>query len=112
MMDYLEGIKNLLENKLSLFASVKFGKLDKSNKSIAIRLMPSSSTSNYQDSRTREIQFQILSKSPSQVEALISLEAIANTLEQEGIEVYTEPHYLDSDEQGYTYSSSYKDEIG
>ena len=106
---YIDSIATFLEANLSLYAPITIGRLTADRKSIAIRIMPSGNTKHYDSTRARDISYQILAKSNSHSEAITTLEDIAYKLEEIGAEVYSEPSYLQEDEQGFIYTSAYKD---
>ena len=93
---------------MSLISRVRLGKLGKENKSIALRVMPSNNLHFYEGQRDINLSYQVLVKSDSQLEALKEIENIAEYLITKGSEVYSEPSYLEEDEQGYTYTVALK----
>lgn len=107
--EYIDFIATFLESNINLYARIEIGRLTSDLKSIAIRIMPSGNTKHYDSTRARDISFQILTKSNNHSEAISALEDIAFKLQEIGVEVYSEPSYLYEDEQGYIYTSAYRD---
>lgn len=99
-------LTKILQDELKLFSTINLGKLSTERKSIALRVMPSGNVNYYGGNRSRELLFQVLTKSPNQVEAITTLEEIANKLIENECEVYSEPSFIQQDEQGYIYSAS------
>lgn len=108
VVDHLLNLVNRLQNDLTLYANINLGRLSIDVKSIALRVMPSGNVNYYQGKRSREVMFQILAKSNDQIQAIKALEQIADKLVELDCEVYTEPSYLQQDEQGYTYTASFR----
>jgi len=98
---YILELINFLKTELSLYADVKIGQLSTDQESIALRVMPSGNTNYYAGKRTRHLQFQILTKSRNYNTASNTLEQIADKLIEYGCDVYSEPSFLQKDEQGY-----------
>ncbi|ANT40245.1 MULTISPECIES: phage tail terminator protein [Bacillus] len=124
----IESVKNHLTTVLSkdiMFAPVKVDVLDiglsnAPRKSIAIRIIPSAPGEQYFEGEIINKQFQILLKSENQLEANISMEAIARELNNvhrrefhavdnsytlRRLNIYVEPNFVDkiaSNEYIYT----------
>lgn len=112
MQTFFEETIGYVGSSVQLYAPVVIGKLSTNPRSIAFRLMPSAPGDRFfSGSRMRGIQFQVLTKSPDQLEAMNTLEAISDALESMDIEVTSEPNYLSSDEQGWTYTAAFRTEI-
>ncbi|MGE9994813.1 hypothetical protein ACQRBK_07250 [Peptoniphilaceae bacterium SGI.137] len=111
ILAYVEEIIQFLVAKCSLFAPVVAGHLRAEKRSLAIRIMPSAGRANYAGERERPIRFQILSKSPDQQEALRVLEDICEALADRDIRVYSEPSYLQEDEQSYIYTAAFEGHV-
>lgn len=93
------------------FAPISIGTLPPARKALAIRLMPSGRGQEFQSKeRVQNISFQVLAKSDDQVEALSSLTLIADKLELIDVQTYTEPNFLQQDEQSYIYTASFRAE--
>jgi len=108
---HLLGLINRLKNDLTLYANVELGQLSTATKSIALRIMPSTSENYYSDDRTKSISFQILTKSDNLSQTINMLEQITDKLIEYGCNVYTEIAYLQQDEQGYIYTASFSTDI-
>ena len=63
-----------------LFAAVKIGSLDATGKAIAVRMIPSGRGERYFEGSTKKVNFQFLTKSKNQLEAISGLEKIADKL--------------------------------
>ena len=63
-----------------LFATVKIGSLDATGKAIAVRMIPSGRGERYFEGSTKKVNFQFLTKSKNQLEAINGLEKIADKL--------------------------------
>lgn len=109
LLEYIKTVKKEIELNAQPFSIIELGALSTERKSIAIRPMPSGGGVSYHKGpRMRDIQFQVLAKSPSQSEVINTLDRIATNLEEFGAEVYSEPNYLSRDEQGYIYTCAFK----
>lgn len=101
----LTSLIDYLNDNLSLFANVVIGGTSRKERSIGITLLPSSNTKFYAGRRSKELRFRVMARSPVQLEALSSLEAIADTFEDIDITVNTEPNLVSRDEKGYLYTA-------
>lgn len=109
---FFEQTIQSISSSVPLYAPVVIGKLSTNPRSIAFRLMPSAPGDRFfTGDRMRGVQFQVLTKSPDQLQAMNTLESISDSLEELGIEVTSEPNYLSSDEQGWTYTAAFRTEI-
>lgn len=123
MQKFLEAVKNHLSANMKLFATVSFSGLTTANKSISILTMPTAGGDRYFDkSSTRPVQFQILTKSPSQLEAMNDHELMAQLLEGAiffvpgyqliNVEVVNWPSWLEETETNeFIYTSAYRAEL-
>lgn len=81
MVPLLNAISAKLKTT-SPFAPIKIGMLDTTTKGIALRMMPSAPGSRFMNrSRIKTVQFQIIAKSPDQMEVLGALESFEDLLE-------------------------------
>lgn len=79
-----EFIDNLVHyvNTLNLFAPIKVGSLDIASKALTVRVTPGPMDTRYLDgSREQIINFQILCKSPSQTECILTMDKLQESLE-------------------------------
>jgi hypothetical protein len=67
-------------NTPPLFAPVTIGTLQATEKAIAVRMIPSERGERYHNGSTKKANFQFLTKSKNQLEAINGLESIANKL--------------------------------
>lgn len=112
LFEYLTAVKQHIEMTANPYATIELGTLSTNRQSIAIRSMPSGGGTRYHlGPRVRDLQFQVLAKSPNQAEVINTLDRIVTKLEEFGAEVYSEPNLLSKDEQGYTYTSAFKANI-
>lgn len=106
-----------------LFATPRLGSLDKDGRDISIRPVSATGRQRYFDKGSLIPQmFQILTKSPSQAEALDGIDTITEALDGYTkefdtykivtCEVYTEPSYIEKNSQNeYIYSALFRTEI-
>ena len=106
LVDYFRELAKKIEEELSLDKPINLGRLTVDKESIALRIMPGGSESYYAGKRSRNINFQILVKSEKQTQAINTIEKIVDKLIKNDCDVYSEPSYLQSDEQGYTYTAA------
>lgn len=108
MQDRLILIKNTIMRVTGL-TTVKIGLLPLDERSACIRLMPSGNGPRYYNgAREQTMLFQVLVKSPDQLEALTQCQAVTDELEQLGMETYTEPNFLQKEQQSYIYQASFQ----
>lgn len=106
LVDYFRELAKKIEEELSLDSPVSLGRLTTDRESIALRIMPGGSESYYAGKRSRNINFQVLVKSEKQTKAINTIERIVDKLIENDCDVYSEPSYLQSDEQGYIYTTA------
>lgn len=123
MQAFIEGVGSHLSANVSLYAPLSFKGLTKDRKSISITTMPTAGGDRYFDgTSTRPVQFQIMTKSSNQLEAMNTLETIANLLEGGffdvkgyqfiSCEVNNWPSWLEETETNeFIYTSAYRAEI-
>lgn len=83
------------------------GGLTADSRSIAIRLMPSTSSHYYAGDRGRRVAFQALVKDQKQKDTVNLIDELTEALTSMDATIYTEPSYLQDDEQGYIYTASF-----
>ncbi len=82
MIPLINAVIAHLKAETTPFAPFKIGMLDTASKGIAIRMIPSSPGSRFMNrSRIKAVQFQIIAKSPDQMEVLGALESFEDLLE-------------------------------
>nr|WP_072513819.1 hypothetical protein [Ndongobacter massiliensis] len=108
ILSYVDDVIKFLSANCTLFSPIVVGHLRAERRSIALRIMPSNGREHYAGERERPISFQILTKSPDQQEALQALEEICEALLNRDIRVYSEPSYLQEDEQSYIYTAAFE----
>lgn len=106
LVDYFRELTEKIEEELSLDKPINLGRLTTNRESIALRIMPGGSESYYAGKRSRNINFQVLVKSEKQTEAINTIEKIVDKLIENDCDMYSEPSYLQSDEQGYIYTTA------
>ena len=106
LVDYFRELAKKVEDELSLDKPINLGRLTTDRESIALRIMPGGSESYYAGKRSRNINFQVLVKSEKQTQAINTIEKIVDKLIENDCDVYSEPSYLQSDEQGYIYRTA------
>lgn len=110
-------------NTLGLFATPRLGSLDKTGNDISIVPITSTGRQKYYDGDSLiPFMFQILTKSPSQADALNGISQIADALDGYEAEyptykitlcsVYTEPSWIEKNSQNeHIYSAVFRAEV-
>lgn len=135
MIEVIDYLMNHIKTKLSstiVYAPIKvdtleIGTVSSPKKSIALRLIPSPSGTQYLEGEIINRSFQLLTKSPNQKEALATCEAITkelrkltkgqqpqinNELKITIFEVYVEPAFVEITEaKEYIYTAMFRAEI-
>ena len=79
--DFLLSVIAHVDNpKLFANTTVKIGSLDATGKAIAVRMIPSGRGERYFEGSTKKVNFQFLTKSKNQLEAINGLEKITDKL--------------------------------
>jgi len=82
MVPLINAVIAHIKAETTPFAPFKVGMLDTAPKGIAIRMIPSSPGSRFMDrSRVKAVQFQIIGKSPDQMEVMAAMDAFEDLLE-------------------------------
>lgn len=102
-----------LANNIQLNFNVKctISVLDSDRECTAIRVMPSGNTRFYDENRAINLTFQLLVKAEKQSRAAMLIGLIGDYLDKQGAYIYSEPSYLQHDEQGYIYTASFNTTI-
>lgn len=112
MQAYIDELLTYIEKTVPLYTSISVGGTTLSEKSIAFRIMPVSPGNRFfNGQRERNIQFQIITKSDIQLQALNTLEDISDALESSNCLVITEPSYLYEENKIYYYNASFRSHI-
>lgn len=112
MQDYITMVVNHLKDTLPLFAPITMNELKPTDKSIAIRIMPVAPGDRYMNGqRARPVLFQVLTKSTSDLEAMNTIESIADELEGFGCPVQSEPSFLQEDGKSKIHTATFRGEI-
>lgn len=123
MEKFMEAVSGYLSTNTALFATISFRGLTTESKSISITTMPTAGGDRYFDNRSvRPIQFQVMTKSKNQLEAMNTLETIANLLDGGffsvsgyqliNCEVMNWPSWLEETEKNeFIYTSAYRAEL-
>ena len=111
VVEFLNYVIEYINLSVRPYAPFSIGSLSSENKALAIRLMPIGRGQEYQSGdRDKLVQFQVLSKSNNQLQALSTLSQIAEKLEEKGIQTYVEPNFIQQDNQAYIYSAAFRAE--
>lgn len=127
-MDFLDRVKEYIEQNVILNAPIVFGLLDTTPSSIAIRQTPSSMNDRYTDSeKTFIFAFQVLVKDTSHLTAYNVIQSLFNVLDglgkdvipsQDGsytfvrCECYTLPNFVEkTDKNEYIYTAIFHAEL-
>lgn len=122
MTKFIKDIEEHIKT-LALYAPLKLSRLDKTSKSIALRIAPSPSEFQlFDNSRRKTITLQILAKSDNQIEAIEALEIITDSISlletKKAIsrlikaEMYSDINYVEMNSQNeYIYTVFYRFEI-
>ena len=127
-MDFLDRVKEYIEQNVTLNAPIVFGLLDTAPSSIAIRQTPSSMNDRYTDNgKTFTFAFQVLVKDVDHLAAYNTIQNIFNALDglgkdaipsQDGsytfvkCECYTLPNFVEkTDKNEYIYTAIFHAEL-
>lgn len=127
-MDFLDRVKEYIEQNVILNATIVFGLLDTAPSSIAIRQTPSSMNDRYTDNeKTFIFAFQVLVKDTNHLTAYNVIQSIFNVLDglgkdaipsQDGsytfikCECYTLPNFVEkTDKNEYIYTAIFYAEL-
>lgn len=127
-MDFLDRVKEYIEQNVTLNAPVVFGLLDSASSSVAIRQTPSSMNDRYTDGgKTFIFAFQVLVKDINHLTAYNVIQGIFNALDglgkdaipsQDGsytfvkCECYTLPNFVEKTEKDeYIYTAIFHAEL-
>jgi Bacteriophage minor capsid protein len=127
-MDFLNRVKEYIEQNVTLNAPIVFGLLDSASSSVAIRQTPSSMNDRYTDGgKTFIFAFQVLVKDINHLTAYNVIQGIFNALDglgkdaipsQDGsytfvkCECYTLPNFVEkTDKNEYIYTAIFHSEL-
>jgi Bacteriophage minor capsid protein len=127
-MDFLNRVKEYIEQNVTLNAPIVFGLLDSASSSVAIRQTPSSMNDRYTDGeKTFIFAFQVLVKDINHLNAYNVIQGIFNALDglgkdaipsQDGsytfvkCECYTLPNFVEkTDKNEYIYTAIFHAEL-
>ena len=127
-MDFLDRVKEYIEQNVTLNAPIVFGLLDTASSSVAIRQIPSLVNDRYVDSeKTFTFAFQVLVKDVNHLTAYNTIQNIFNVLDglgkdaipsQDGnyafvkYECYTLPNFVEkNDKNEYIYTAIFHAEL-
>ena len=105
IFESMTSLIDYISENVDLFANIVIGGTSREDKSIGCNILPSVNQKFYAGRRSKELRFRIMSRSSDQAEALRTLEAIADTLEDIDVDVNTEPNLVSRDEKGYLYTA-------
>lgn len=127
-MDFLNRVKEYIEQNVTLNAPIVFGLLDSASSSVVIRQTPSSMNDRYTDSeKTLILAFQVLVKDVNHLTAYNVIQNIFNALDGLGkdaipsqngsytfvkCECYTLPNFVEkTDKNEYIYTAIFHAEL-
>jgi len=106
---YVSELANNIQSLYSVKCTISV--LDSDRECVAIRVMPSGNTRFYDENRAINLTFQLLVKAEKQSRTAMLIGLISEYINKTGADIYTEPSYLQHDEQGYIYTASFNTTI-
>lgn len=112
MIEAIEMIVTKI-NSLGLYAKCKIGTMEQTNEAISLIISPSGYSKYYMDGdRIEPFSFQIQAKSTNQMQVIMALDKIKDTLESMDIQTTTQPNLVEQNGMVYIYASIFTTTIG
>lgn len=112
MIEAIEMIVTKI-NSLGLYAKCKIGTMEQTSEAISLIISPSGYSNYYMDGdRTEPFSFQIQAKSTNQMQVIMALDKIKDTLESMDIQTTIQPNLVEQSGMVYIYASIFTTTIG